>query len=53
MICVLVWSGVRLVGGPKKKEGRLEVSVDGEWRGVADGISDETAKVVCRKLGYK
>lgn len=48
-------TGARLVGGPNRREGRLEVQVAGTWGSVCNrNISDTaTAHVVCRSLGFK
>ena len=44
---------MRLVGGSKENEGRVEVSYDGQWQQVcSDSFDQEDAEVVCRQLGY-
>ena len=44
---------VRLVGGSKESEGRVEVSYDGQWQQVCYySFDQEDAEVVCRQLGY-
>lgn len=44
---------VRLAGGDNRKEGRVEVFLNGEWGGVCDrGWNDVNAAIVCRQLGF-
>lgn len=51
----MVLSGplVRLAGGDSRKEGRVEIFLNGEWGSVCDhGWNDVNAAVVCRQLGF-
>ena len=44
---------VRLAGGLEHTEGRVEVCVQGKWRGVCGtNWNYQDAFVVCRQLGY-
>ena len=44
---------MRLEGGDREYEGRMEVCYNGEWATVCDdGIDDSVAEVVCRQLVY-
>ncbi|XP_063116777.1 neurotrypsin isoform X2 [Cavia porcellus] len=45
---------IRLMDGENKKEGRVEVFVNGQWGTICDdGWTDKDAAVICRQLGYK
>uniref|UniRef100_A0ABM5GJI9 Neurotrypsin n=2 Tax=Pogona vitticeps TaxID=103695 RepID=A0ABM5GJI9_9SAUR len=45
---------IRLMDGENKKEGRVEIFINGQWGTICDdGWSDKDAVVVCRQLGYK
>ena len=45
---------VRLTGGSRKSEGRLEVCLNNQWGTVCDDSWDDRATaVVCRQLGYQ
>jgi len=44
---------VRLVGGSRTKEGRLEVYYNNRWGTVCDdGFTDAVARVACYALGF-
>uniref|UniRef100_UPI00398ED355 neurotrypsin isoform X4 n=1 Tax=Pristiophorus japonicus TaxID=55135 RepID=UPI00398ED355 len=45
---------IRLMDGENKKEGRVEIFINGQWGTICDdGWTDKDATVVCRQLGYK
>ncbi|XP_007889720.2 neurotrypsin [Callorhinchus milii] len=45
---------IRLMDGENKKEGRVEIFINGQWGTICDdGWTDKDATVVCRQLSYK
>ncbi|XP_032189167.1 neurotrypsin isoform X2 [Mustela erminea] len=45
---------IRLMDGENKKEGRVELFINGQWGTICDdGWTDKDATVICRQLGYK
>ena len=45
---------VRLMGGEREGEGRVELCVDGFWSTVCgDSFDHKTASVICSQLGYQ
>lgn len=45
---------LRLAGGSRSNNGRVEVQVDGQWGSLChNGFDDFDAQVVCRMLGYE
>jgi len=52
LCCAAGMNGVRLVGGTKRSEGRLQVA-DSGWKQVcASGFGEKEARAACRSMGY-
>ena len=52
-IAVCVENEIRLVGGAKESQGRVEICRTEAWNTICDGFwSPEEASVVCKQLGY-
>ncbi|PIK38168.1 putative deleted in malignant brain tumors 1 protein-like, partial [Apostichopus japonicus] len=53
-VCILlIWRPVRLVGGVRDQEGRIEIYLNGQWGTICDDYwGKEDADVACRQLGY-
>ncbi|KAL5022242.1 hypothetical protein ScPMuIL_001397 [Solemya velum] len=53
LACLGLISGVRLVGGNKENEGRIEIRYHGQYGTICDEKFDEAAaRVICRMLGF-
>ncbi|XP_072445130.1 neurotrypsin isoform X4 [Chiloscyllium punctatum] len=51
---ILFGPPIRLMDGENKKEGRVEIFINGQWGTICDdGWTDEDATVVCHQLGYE
>ena len=52
-IAVCVENEIRLVGGAKESQGRVEICRTEAWNTICDGLwSNEEGAVICKSIGY-